>query len=153
MGLYVNWKNIYPEAAFIVAGDLNKANLKEKGNRTLLLIVSLIFNKFTYCPHGLRQSFDEQCAVSFFLHLVQLLQCTCKKDCSDVRVPFEFWTKLICKQGSLNFISISNVPLELAEFWIIATLTPETHIKPSPALLSAYLTTTPFCCSQPIDRN
>jgi hypothetical protein len=31
--------------------------LRKKGNRTRLLIVSLIFNKLTCRPHGLRQSF------------------------------------------------------------------------------------------------
>jgi hypothetical protein len=31
--------------------------MKEKGYRTLLLVVSLISNMFTYRPRGLRQSF------------------------------------------------------------------------------------------------
>jgi hypothetical protein len=73
----------YPDAAFILAGDFNKANLK------------------TMLP-------------KFYQHI----ECATK----------------------------------LAAFWIIATLTFATHTKPSLALLSANLTTTLFCCSQPIDR-
>jgi hypothetical protein len=34
---------------------------QDKGNLTLLLIVSLIFIKLTYRPHGLRQSFKKMC--------------------------------------------------------------------------------------------
>ena len=40
---------------------------------------------------------------------------------------------------------------ELVAFWII--LDHSMHTKPSPALPSASMTMTPFCCSQPIDRN
>ena len=55
-------------------------------------------------------------------------------------------TRLIWKQDSLNFISISNVWPGPAAFWIIATITSAKHTKPSLALISANLTTTPFCC-------
>ena len=44
-------------------------------------------------------------------------------------------------------ISILNARHKLVAFWTIATL------KPSPTFPSANLTMTPFCCSQPIDRN
>jgi hypothetical protein len=43
-----------------LASNISKMNeMKEKGNRTLLLVVSLIFNKLMYRPHSLRQSFCE----------------------------------------------------------------------------------------------
>ena len=74
----------YPEAAFIVAGDFNKANLK-------------------------------------------------------TRLP-KFYHHIECATRA-------------GKPWIIVILTSAMHIKPFPALLSENLTTTPFCCSQPIDRN
>jgi hypothetical protein len=73
-------ETIYPEVAFIVAGDFNKENLRKM-------------------------------LTKFYQHI----------DCST--------------------------------HWTIVTLTSGMHTRLSPALLSASLTTTPFCSSLPIGRN
>ena len=108
--------------------------MNEKGNRTLLLIVSLIFNKLRIGiwrrPWGRHVSLLK-CLVSFFIHLVQLLPCTCKKDCSDVWVPFEFWIYVQKNQ-------------KCSETWLIkGSLLVIEHMGPGKGLVAVH-----FCLSE-----
>ena len=78
--------------------------------------VKLIKNQWYY---------QEQCAVSFLLHLVQLLTCTCKTDSSGVRMPFEFCDTKVLKNNMSNIHPHSDVSMwELPEQFEIPKIFP-----------------------------